>query len=206
MAKLPAGVKTPRELVLAASKGHATASADDTPWSTLISDFVLLLPEAVTVAAAALSGDDQAAKSALLTLSQNTSWQALTGVAASAGFGTIGVLGGGEGSVIVGGKGVAGILTGTTDTSNCYSYWAAGLSVGAQEGAVAVTGLYLHSDQPSEDWCIEYFEELAGDFGAGVAAEMFTTWSTGWGASIFASTGEELEASFGAAYASWSLI
>lgn len=173
--------------------------------SALVSAFTSFLSTATSVVpglvSAAKSSNWSSAKSSMASVVQTPAFQSLSQTASSQEFNSIAIVGGVEGAAVIGGKALFGILTGTRDTSSFYSYEGAGVSVGAAEGGVAITGLYLSTDSPNYAGGTEFFAELAGDFVAGAAVVGFTSITGSKGLLILVSAGEEVEASVGVGYA-----
>jgi hypothetical protein len=200
-----APTKTPRQA--AADAKTVAESGSDTDWGQIVKDFTPVLAAVSAIIKAIIDDKNSVAVQGFRQLITTDAWKSISElVTSSLGIKTIGVIGGGEGSFIVGGKGMYGLLTGTDDTSHVYYYESEGVSIGAQEGGVAAVGLYLHDEDPKDDWCVEIFSAVSGAVIAGVAIEGFTTVSTGSGFVVLVTTGEELEASFGASYSTWSAV
>jgi DNA-binding beta-propeller fold protein YncE len=175
-------------------------------WTGIVNALKGIGSSVTGIASGVVSGNLPAALAVLEVLLGTPGWLAVVAAARALGFKTIGIVGGGEGALIVGGQGMLGILTGTEDTSHYYFYKNMGISIGVQEGAVVTGGLYLHSEEPKDDWCIELFSSLGGTLVEGVSVEVFTTVDTGSGAVLLMETGEEIKVNFGASVATWSSI
>jgi DNA-binding beta-propeller fold protein YncE len=185
---------------------NETATPATVNWTPIVNALTGVGSAVRGIASTVVNGNLPAATDVLGALMKTPGWQALIALAKALGFKTIGVVGGGEGSFIVGGQGMLGILTGTDDTSHFYFYKNMGISIGAQEGATLAAGLYLHSEEPKDDWCVELFSSMGGTLVEGVSVEVFTTVDTGRGAVLLMETGEEVKVNFGACLATWSAI
>ncbi len=162
--------------------------------------------EAITEAI--LSGNWKEAAQQYEGLVVTSAFEALKLIAENMGFNTIGMVTGTDDSFIVGFKGYLGVVSGTTDTTRSFSYKAVGISAGTQEGVTVTGGIYLSTEElsVSDSWNIEFFASFGGDFGVGVCVEVFTTLFSGSGAIIQITTGEEMEACVGTAFATTARI
>jgi hypothetical protein len=200
-----APTKTPRQMLMAAEQQSADASTYN--WAQVVEAFGTL-SAAWEIATNLVNNKNSIAVQGFKEMIATDAWKNLCRlVSTDLSMKTLGLIGGGEGSLIVGGKGLFGLLTGTDNSGEIYSYESVGVSVGAQEGGVAIAGLYLHSEQlDGKDYAIEMFASVAADVGVGVAVETFATAFTGYGDVVLLTTGEELEASIGASYSYWQPV
>jgi hypothetical protein len=154
-----------------------------------------------SVLSAVMSGNWTGAKTAMASVVQTAEFKSLSESAENQGFGSIGLVTAVDGGFILGGKGAAGVLVAVSLSPGFYAYDGLGLSIGVTEGAVLEAGLYLSTESPADAGGTEFFGEMSGDFGAGVAVEGSWSLFGGSGLLILLSTGEEFEVSAGVAHA-----
>jgi hypothetical protein len=154
---------------------------------------------------AARSGKRSKIGQELQKLKKDSNFEAMRTLAQEMGFKTIGIVGGGEFSVIISLEGTVGGLLPTT-SGPPYAYESVGVSLGASEGVEAVQGLLVSTAKPSKSGGTSVYASLGGDLGAGVAVQVFTSphlrGKKTWGMVILVSEGEEIDLSVGAGY-SW---
>jgi hypothetical protein len=158
-----------------------------------------------SIIGAAGSGDWSKVGKEMLELQKDPNFGTLVNDSLGMGFETVGVVGGGAVHVVVSVSGMVGVLQ-PTNAIGVYQYESVGLSVGASEGADAVTGLLVSTAETSQAGGTSLFVSLGVDLGAGVAVEIFTnpgSWfsrNATWGMVILISGGEEIDVSVGAGY------
>ena len=103
---------------------------------------------------------------------------------------------------MVGGGFMSGGLMGTAEPSDWYSIQSEDITIGAQEGGVAFVALYVSTEPPDKVGGIEFLAQVAADLGVGVAFQGFWSLSGSYGFVVYATTGEEFEASVGVGYTS----
>lgn len=109
---------------------------------------------------------------------------------------------GGEGGIIIAGNGVGGVIFEPRNPNKPAGYISGGISIGTTEGATAVTGLVLNSGDISHAAGFDAYVSVQVDLGVGVAVEAFVDTHIKHGYVILVTSGEELDASFGAGHSS----
>jgi hypothetical protein len=112
------------------------------------------------------------------------------------GYQSIAIVSGGGASLGVGAEVSHGVLT-DREHHTYYEMKSTALTLGAEEGVVAFTGLYLSDEPASKVGGLEFFEEVAIGLEVGISLRRFTTFSSGSGLLFLFTTGEELELSIG---------
>lgn len=184
-----------KEQVLASLQ--SLSSSSDSSASQLYSAFMQLIDASSSLVqnaiSSAKSGDWSSSKASMNELFSTSEFEALRAEAASSGFKSIGLVGCVEAGLIVSGKGTLGIITGTDNLSQFYSYESVGASAGLTEGVTGLTGLIVSTDSPSNMGGTEIFGKVSVALGAGVAVESFThIFGSGSGILILVSGGMAL--------------
>lgn len=153
-----------------------------------------------------LKGDPHAAAAAVRTVAATKEFGELREQAHTSGFNSLALVSGGGGSFVIGGEYMKGLLMGIASETGYYTLSSVDITVGAEEGLDEFIGLYLATEQPDKVGGLEFFGELAGGLGEGIAVRAFWSLSGGFGWLFALTTGEELAASFGVGHTSVSKL